>query len=277
MAKEFLRFFTKRPYHAEASEQEYSLLKKTQLQSRPQHRLPYTLLLSLALGISIVLNTYLGFIVDNRPLDEVCNMHSHLKSPVHEAVRVGYKATQFNGSVPRNTIYRQTAGPEVDEAWRMLGTNYRPVVIPEDKAESYGIGPGFVKRRKDQGGGFFANVEVFHHLHCVNLLRKGAYFNYDHYHKEGLGPFEDDEQTVRNHVAHCTDILRQQLMCSADTDVFGQKWVKNPPGAFVDFNTVHMCKDFESIRKWAEENQVGDREHNQAEYRKGDILLPDIP
>ncbi len=46
-------------------------------------------------------------------------------------------------------------------------------------------------------------------------------------------------------------------MCTMDTDVFGSVWVGNLTSAspFVDFNTKHVCKNFEDIRSWAEKNQ----------------------
>jgi hypothetical protein len=46
-------------------------------------------------------------------------------------------------------------------------------------------------------------------------------------------------------------------MCQPDTGMLGQIWWdKENPKAFVDFNTRHQCKDFEGIRRWAEERQL---------------------
>ena len=46
-------------------------------------------------------------------------------------------------------------------------------------------------------------------------------------------------------------------MCTVDTGVLGQVWW-NPkwPEAYVDFNTRHKCKNFDAIRRWAEERQL---------------------
>lgn len=60
--------------------------------------------------------------------------------------------------------------------------------------------------------------------------------------------------------AHCLDILRQQLMCTVDVGVFGQIWYR-PSGeknisAFVDFNTPHKCRNYDDVRRWAEERQL---------------------
>jgi hypothetical protein len=88
----------------------------------------------------------------------------------------------------KETIYRGLAGPEVDAAWEALGTDCmyflrslllksgtkRPlltldknILIPEEKAESYGLGAGHVKLRKEVGGGFPAYVDALHLMHCL--------------------------------------------------------------------------------------------------------------
>lgn len=66
-------------------------------------------------------------------------------------------------------------------------------------------------------------------------------------------------------------------MCTTDSGIFGQLWVKDPPGPFVDFNTKHKCKNFEAIRHWAEINQIKEDDNIEVEYREGNIVLPSIP
>lgn len=57
--------------------------------------------------------------------------------------------------------------------------------------------------------------------------------------------------------AHCLDILRQELMCTVDSGVLGQIWIyPENPEPYVDFNTQHRCKNFDAVRRWAEENQL---------------------
>jgi len=96
-----------------------------------------------------------------------------------------------------------------------------------------------------------------HHLHCLNVLRKTSYWNYDYYHALGKGLFKNDDYIVKLHASHCLDILRQQLMCHADTGVLGRIWWnKDKPESFPDFNTFHQCENFDGIRQWAEEHQA---------------------
>jgi hypothetical protein len=48
-------------------------------------------------------------------------------------------------------------------------------------------------------------------------------------------------------------------MCNVDTGVLGQVWVDpQEPMAFPDFNTQHLCKNYDVIKQWAEKLQVRD-------------------
>jgi hypothetical protein len=82
--------------------------------------------------------------------------------------------------------------------------------------------------------------------------------------------------------AHCLDILRQQLMCTVG--VLGQVWYQpegKSPEAFVDFNTVHKCRNFDAIRDWAEKNQLPDVSDIPADFleqpKEGDRIWHEVP
>ncbi|RMD43379.1 hypothetical protein DV735_g1695, partial [Chaetothyriales sp. CBS 134920] len=176
--------------------------------------------------------------------------------PFHE-VGLRFETTRFNGSLLKPTVYRGDASPEVDAAWEALGVNYRSVRIPPELAMQSNLLPDQVKINQKYGGGFPANVEGLHHLHCLNLLRQALYYNFDYYHAKGEGPFRNNDVILRYHVTHCLDILRQQLMCAVDVGVLGQVWWnRTGPTAYVDFNTKHTCRNFEAIRQWAKIHQL---------------------
>jgi len=172
------------------------------------------------------------------------------------------------------------AGPEVDAAWSSLGVDYRPLAVPADQAEMSGLLPDQVKVSEKYGGGFPANVEGLHHLHCLNLLRKSLYYNFEYYHSRHEGAFKNSDEILRYHVSHCLDILRQQLMCNVDIGVLGQVWLyPSAPEAYVDFNTRHKCRNFDAVRQWAEERQLP--EAVPADFlqlpRPGDTVYETIP
>ncbi|KAL4805647.1 hypothetical protein BDV18DRAFT_165544 [Aspergillus unguis] len=199
---------------------------------------------------------------------ETCSGYTSRYSPVVSNVEINYDTQRFNGSLFKENIYRKDASPEVDAAWEALGVNYRPVAVPVEEAEQSGLRSDQVQIKDSHGGGYPANVEGLHHLHCLNLLRQSLYYNHAYYKDQGHGAFKNDDFVVRRHVSHCLDILRQQLMCTIDTGVMGQVWVHpDHPEPFVDFNTQHMCKNFEDVRAWAEKNQL-------PENPPGDFLMP---
>lgn len=88
-----------------------------------------------------------------------------------------------------SNVFRQDAGPEVDAAWKTLGADCKLVLysslksilaiglyisfedrasrVPADKALRSGLAPDQVKIQEKYGGGYPANVEGLHHLHCL--------------------------------------------------------------------------------------------------------------
>lgn len=104
----------------------------------------------------------------------------------------------------------------------------RSVVIPEAEAEQTGLRHDQVKISQEYGGGFPANVEGLHHLHCLvsanfvckwididcleDLLRRTLHWNYDYYLAQKQGAFANSGYIVRVHATHCLDTIRQVLM-----------------------------------------------------------------
>ncbi|RDW72708.1 oxidase ustYa family protein [Aspergillus mulundensis] len=234
---------------------------KKRLKQRDNHRRAWTVSLCVfASTLFCMVGISVGYWVHD--LDETCSRHTTHYSPVLSNVPIKYQRQRFNGSLLKQNIYRQDASPEVDAAWEAIGANYRPIRVPVDQAAMSGITPGQVQISEAYGGGYPANIEGFHHLHCLNLLRQSLYYNYNYYHAKGEGAFKNDDFIVRRHVSHCLDILRQQLMCTIDVGVLGQVWIHpEHPSPFVDFNTEHVCRNFEDIRAWAEMNQLPLHEH----------------
>ena len=223
---------------------------------RPIYIAAVAIALVLTSSLLTVLTVWRYLVLD---LDKTCSLYTTQSwSPILRDVEVKYEAVDFNGSFWKETKFRGEAGPEVDDAWEALGTNYKRLVIPVEDAEKSGIALDSVSvpAERPGGPGYHASVEVFHQLHCLNLLRKALYFNVDYYRHLGQGAFADSELIIRPHVTHCLDMLRQQLMCSADTVVFPYIWVEGL-GPVPNFNRKHKCRNFDAIREWAEEKQAG--------------------
>ncbi|QLI69052.1 Oxidase ustYa [Metarhizium brunneum] len=99
-------------------------------------------------------------------------------------------------------------------------------------------------------GYYVVSLNVFHQLHCVNMIRKRIWST------ETYKP--DDELMGIEHLEHCIDALRQSLMCSADVTPIPWKWWEEDHEAKAVAEIAHTCRNFEDIRVWAKENQVKD-------------------
>lgn len=244
------------------SDQEYLLAEENErgVLTSSTNRGSFSLLKPLcSVLLSIILIGFgilIGRSLPTDSLDTICLNHEQKWSPIQE---LGNSRTliQFNGSFLKENVFRLPASPEVDAAWESLGVNYRAVTVPPILAEKAGLKPSQVQINPAYGGGYPANVEGLHHLHCLNLVRQALYYNIDYYRSAGKGAFVNNDHIVRLHVSHCLDILRQQLMCSPNTALLGQIWWdRKAPKAFVDFNTEHKCRNYDTIREWAKKRQL---------------------
>ncbi|KAK5996528.1 Oxidase ustYa [Cladobotryum mycophilum] len=105
------------------------------------------------------------------------------------------------------------------------------------------------------------SIAVFHQLHCLytimdvynNLANPASKLQRDSAHH---GDSHPDSHT-HNHVDHCFRYLRQSLVCCGDTALEGQDPNTDTFGTD-GTGAVHMCKDFEAIRSWADEHRIVD-------------------
>ncbi|KAI1506306.1 hypothetical protein F5X99DRAFT_366240 [Biscogniauxia marginata] len=118
-----------------------------------------------------------------------------------------------------------------------------------------------MNRKRDEESNtleYFASVEVFHQLHCLDLLRKAAHPNYEYYSQLGEPMFQADElYQLGTHIGHCIDILRQSLTCKPDYSLIGYVYVDGIDFPVPNFPAVkHQCHDFGALQKWTEERAV---------------------
>lgn len=211
-----------------------------------------------------------------------------IAAPAMEAVE--YITVDFDDAFNSTSIYRGLPTPEREEAWfnltysmhsplslppppptspvsspfnlsisLFLSTN-RWVIsehafeIPEDKIR------GLNRTEEDHlkhvppevGTGYVALLEVFHQLHCLNMIRMYTWYQAGKYPGIPMG-LSDSELKNRIHVDHCLEALRISLMCWADiTPLFVR--LGGPAGARADFNTHHKCRNFAMIEDWVDNN-----------------------
>lgn len=108
---------------------------------------------------------------------------------------------------------------------------------------------------KDHGTGqYLASLDVFHQLHCVDLLRKATHREYYDKHE---GSFAGaPENIVQGHLQHCVEMLRQTLMCHGDISLLTYNWVEGRSMPHPNFNTVHTCKKWDTLIQWNMQRDV---------------------
>lgn len=132
--------------------------------------------------------------------------------------------------------------PAIDDAWdRLVGTRY--LAFTQSQKSKIQV----EMDQSDEDNLYRAGPDVFHSLHCVNKLRQtidGYLYNLT----------DQVDETFQNvfHIEHCLDFLRQLVQCSSDLTPIPLVFSKGAGFAIPDFEQVHTCRAFESIREWAD-------------------------
>ena len=139
------------------------------------------------------------------------------KDPVRSAVR--YEKQVFDHSqvffnhTPKP--YSGVPSPEKEAAWDELLRNFN-IRVSEDEMRHLG--------KLEHGlplpdGGYFGSLTVFHQLHCIWRLQKSLY---PKYYWSDLS--EDEAFLNLVHSEHCLDVMRQSILCNADTSIMTMRW-----------------------------------------------------
>ncbi|KAF7195122.1 Oxidase ustYa [Pseudocercospora fuligena] len=173
-----------------------------------------------------------------------------------------YRFMPFNLTPGRCSASALEAGDDVDDAWKDLGVYYNVAILPEEYAPAYGVSRSqhhHLTPDTDPDvpyAGFPVNIQVFHQLHCLNMLRQGLYHNADFYRKDpsNIAWSGDQDEVLQAHLAHCVDDLRQLIMCFADNDVVPYLKPEGNIQPMPEFSRWKKCRNFESLRQWGEKN-----------------------
>jgi len=200
------------------------------------------------------------------PTDLECTQKLNAWSPVFDVVE--YEDVQFSNTFYQPSLYRGKPTPKLEKAWHdlwMIGTIDIPLKYLPALNKS-GDHDWFMSNK----GGVLGGLEVFHSLHCLDMVRQ--YTWRDEYDYSDNPTFQDDDEFLRTHVDHCIDALRIRLMCYADITPFLHTTEPGAElGATPDFNTQHRCKKFDSVQEWARthhakaaEGQTAGSEHHHS-------------
>ncbi|KAI0013687.1 hypothetical protein F4779DRAFT_348953 [Xylariaceae sp. FL0662B] len=146
-------------------------------------------------------------------------------------------------------------GDDVDEAWDEISA-IGDTKISREEMIKLGLDPDSSLAITDPRSGepgYRVALEVFHQLHCLNLMRQNLYK--DHYAPMG-GDTAAPVKDLSGHLDHCIDALRQFVMCQGDVGVFSFNYPFHDGDPWPNYSTAHTCRNFDSIRKWAIDHTV---------------------
>ncbi|KAI0525967.1 hypothetical protein F5B22DRAFT_261893 [Xylaria bambusicola] len=165
-----------------------------------------------------------------------------------------------NATNPRD-IYRLPPSPEVDEAWDRI-TRVNLISISEDEIRKLGKDPSLTIHSprswwsEPWGSGYIGQIDVFHQIHCLNMLRQGLITNYNYYwgKKYGMTP----PVPFGMHLDHCLGTILENLICHADVDIVTFNWREKEDEPFPDFEVRKQCRDFDAILEWQDKMKLDD-------------------
>ncbi|KAG2032724.1 hypothetical protein BDR03DRAFT_969352 [Suillus americanus] len=178
-----------------------------------------------------------------------------LYSPANEAVE-SIGIIRLNGTLDAPSVYRGSPSPEIDAAWDRISRDARLVRMTLEQLLRTGEkpSPSTARYPDEYGGGYMANVEVIHQLHCIDMLRRASWGDHDN--SLGHGSHESHDSFWRIHLDHCIEMLRQNIMCRGDVTMLTYDWVEGVKDPFPNFNVPHRCRNFEKILNWVDEHRV---------------------
>ncbi|GIZ49803.1 hypothetical protein CKM354_001282800 [Cercospora kikuchii] len=217
-----------------------------------------------------------GYFLASRIQDSECFRRHSVYSPAISSIDTSYHNVLFNGTISQHSPYRGEPHPSIDAAWHDL-MNFNLTYITGDELAQI---PGHLDsiRMPPEAGisdSYVGSLEVFHQLHCVNMLRKTNIWNYEYY--NSTGHFPDPLDLQKEHFGHCIDMLRQVLMCNADVGIVTFRYVEDNPRPYPNFNNWHSCRNWDSIMEFADSRRVGKDWDRNYLHRQEDEKVWSVP
>ncbi|KAI3331742.1 hypothetical protein HD806DRAFT_546089 [Xylariaceae sp. AK1471] len=153
---------------------------------------------------------------------------------------------QLLGAFDQPSPWRGQPNEEVDKAWDDI-THSGVFSVTEEDIERIGkLENSTVMLPPESGGGYMASLEAVHQLHCLNMLRE---FSFREYYADKAEPFSDPFK-LRTHIDHCTEMLRQTIMCNADMHLITYNWVAHVDYAWPNFSLNRQCRSWDNMQDW---------------------------
>ncbi|KAJ4858111.1 hypothetical protein T069G_06378 [Trichoderma breve] len=158
-----------------------------------------------------------------------------LTSPLYPAL--SYSETHFtSGFTPDLSAYQGKPNETNNAHWDKLTHPGMVALTEQEHAKLPSKSSLFIDdhTRESDPPLYVGAVEVFHQLHCLDMLRMQAYA----------------------HLEHCIDYIRQSMMCRPSLDILpfrtDSEGLLRPV-----FNGSRTCANFDKVRDWAIKRKAG--------------------
>ncbi|KAI0414007.1 hypothetical protein F5X98DRAFT_378148 [Xylaria grammica] len=211
------------------------------------------LVLLLYIAIRVTTISAPGCIDQQSPLIDVDIDSRHFSLPKH-MMKTEERPEWYPGTAPWN----QGPSNELDDAWDdlLLALNIRVTsdeltVLNMNKTNRVQVTGGSPAGDADYVG----VLGVYHHLHCLNNIRR--LLDWDYYEPRMAG-VKHTEGFSKEHANHCIDTIRQALMCHANTGLYTSEWdyEHHNPSRELESNSVTTCVKWQSVDNWARQRAL---------------------
>ncbi|KAI2472785.1 hypothetical protein F4781DRAFT_419940 [Annulohypoxylon bovei var. microspora] len=195
-------------------------------------------------------------------IDEKCMKHSSSYSTVMDEIPNELHEVTFNGTLGKNSDFSGHWGDPneaMDRNWHKWGfVKYASFTPNEFVAMGLDLDGSARFTEEYGGGGYIGFLEISHQMHCLNVIRQAYHREYYERPENKIWAtwLNDRPITIKVHINHCFEMFRQLIMCNSDVGVIPHHWVKDIQDPYANFNTVHKCRDLDSVAEWIEKHEV---------------------
>lgn len=136
-----------------------------------------------SLGVGLILGIILSsltFVIISTELKDKCVQQVSTWSPALEIFNDQDLTQQrFDGALRDPNKFRGPPSQDIDDAWEEITYPSGGLVrLSKDQLDRINASEYAAEYTEEMGGGYIAGIEVFHQLHCVNMLRQATYMDY---------------------------------------------------------------------------------------------------
>ncbi|KAF1946910.1 hypothetical protein EJ02DRAFT_499741 [Clathrospora elynae] len=149
-----------------------------------------------------------------------------------------FSGLKFDTAIPYHAMTEywnpNASDSDMEAAWDAIDTNAMAVALDDAFAESVGLPPSTQFPWDTERSIYY--VKGIHDLHCLKLIRKAIVSKHN----------GNDLIFSLNHIYHCLDGIRQDIMCTADDTP-----MPAPIAHQAGDGQIRQCRDWDKLVAWA--------------------------